>query len=236
MDLEKKIETIDEKMIKEGATFGKLKILKIEKIGEDFESNNCICRCECGKIVTINKYYLLTGKVKDCGCSKEQFFIKIVCPVCNNVTKIPIKPDEISKETTLDNLSNGQVIKNTTYTIPTICSHCFTEKLEKENQEKIFSKSLEDKLSLFQDFLKQKCYIDYKLDKTKRTKRSSFISAYHSWLSSIGKNNMALNFKQINYFLLQKYNENYIKSNGNFYLKNISLISDENIKIETDKD
>ena len=57
-----------------GKTFGKLLVLKC--VGSRDKRRMWLCRCKCGKEVTVSTHKLTGGEVKSCGCKKGQIGAK----------------------------------------------------------------------------------------------------------------------------------------------------------------
>lgn len=56
----------------QGRVFGRLKALEpVEKRDQD-GSISWLCRCDCGKLVTVSSNKLLTGHTKSCGCLADE--------------------------------------------------------------------------------------------------------------------------------------------------------------------
>ena len=49
----------------EGNRYGRLIVIKNQ---DDLNHQNCICKCDCGNIKSINRYSVKNGKTKSCGC------------------------------------------------------------------------------------------------------------------------------------------------------------------------
>lgn len=47
----------------------KLSVIAVSKVGYS------ICKCECGSVIEVSNYNLLSGRTKSCGCLKRQNFI-----------------------------------------------------------------------------------------------------------------------------------------------------------------
>lgn len=91
---------------------------------------------------------------------------------------------------------------------------------EKINNTKSYSSNQK---KIFKQFIEKYCEIHYSIDAYKRIKRSDFRKVYNLYL----KQNNLLEFKMNNYemrdLLLKEYNENFIKSNGIWYMKKIKF-------------
>lgn len=68
-----------------GFSFGRLKVLALEKI-ED-ERAFWKCQCQCGEIVTVNSHYLVSGDTKSCGCLKSSYGEELIADILkeNNI-------------------------------------------------------------------------------------------------------------------------------------------------------
>lgn len=53
-----------------GMTFGRLKV--VDRAGSENKRALWLCRCECGKEITVTSNALLTGNTKSCGCIKKE--------------------------------------------------------------------------------------------------------------------------------------------------------------------
>lgn len=64
-------------MIKDltGQKFGRLNVLKLSYKNKN--GTHWDCRCECGNNVIVNKYKLLNGHTKSCGCYKKEILSKV---------------------------------------------------------------------------------------------------------------------------------------------------------------
>lgn len=68
-----------------GQRFGRLIVIKNEAIDE---SRKCLCLCDCGNEKVINRYSLLNGDTRSCGCLHREIFKKITTKHGQSNTKI----------------------------------------------------------------------------------------------------------------------------------------------------
>lgn len=59
-----------------GKKFGRLKVLKLTNIDDDFYTKYYLCKCDCGKEVVVRGNHLTIGKTKSCGCLKSEVHSK----------------------------------------------------------------------------------------------------------------------------------------------------------------
>lgn len=56
-----------------GKKYGRLTVLEVFKVNNRIK---CKCICDCGTIKDIQKYHLLSGATKSCGCLQKQILLK----------------------------------------------------------------------------------------------------------------------------------------------------------------
>ena len=66
-----------------GRKFNKLTVIKFDRIehkrdskGKNRDKGYWLCKCDCGKVVSITRNELITGKTKSCGCLYKENGIK----------------------------------------------------------------------------------------------------------------------------------------------------------------
>lgn len=55
-----------------GQTFSFLTVIRLDKIKSSSEHSYWICKCDCGKIRSLQTYQLTSGKVTSCGCQNPR--------------------------------------------------------------------------------------------------------------------------------------------------------------------
>ena len=60
-----------------GDVFGILKVIGETENRNKFGHRMWLCECKCGNVKEISQYYLTSGSVKSCGCSRDKAKIKI---------------------------------------------------------------------------------------------------------------------------------------------------------------
>ena len=62
--------------VKVGDKFNKLEVIEETEHRNKFGHKMWLCRCECGTVKEIAQYYLTSGSVKSCGCTRDKAKIK----------------------------------------------------------------------------------------------------------------------------------------------------------------
>lgn len=205
-----------------GKKFGKLKALSIAYNSSilDYKKYNCIC--DCGNGIIVEAADLELGRVTSCGCELREEYILLNCIECKRTIEVPFKKDDLRREEKEFEDEEGKIHTQIFYNLNYMCNSC-----KNQTSKFIISNGKDSReISALKGFINEKCIVQDDIPTFKRTKRSTFKTAYLNWL---GFNNMygyRLQTKDLNYALQRIYGETYVKNNGIFYLKKIKLLSE----------
>ena len=204
-----------------GKEFGYLTIKR--KVVEDkmfnYKCYECVCRC--GKKVLADEKSLLLGDKISCGCISMNEILLLKCKDCGEEIEIPFnKKDLYKRPDTIYTDNEGKEHHKIYLCLDYSCKNC--SKL---------NSSYDMKVNMLERFINQYCEtsleilgdIRRNLEPNMRTLRSEFRKKYKKWLTENDIYDYLLTGKEFNKALGEKYNEYFIKANGNIYLKNIRL-------------